>query len=471
MDVHTVAVDALKSEGQEKRLVSLVGCPGTGKTLCGWLVCYSLHHEAKTTLHLTIRGNLVIAVSAFKTKKIYQIAEWNFFMLREILTDTNCDVCIMDVGVKTPQQTNEIFTGVRTILENPEEPKPFLQVKFMGLVSGHGEENITGKEMHISKITQRLVLWSWTEEEFNALLKKMKESEKELPKEDAYSICGGSVRGLFSVDEVKQSIFKFFKKLNQHEIGKLHDLDVPASDEQHKQRNTLLAFRPAQKGDFRDGISGADFILRSEYVMHCIKHFQKANFQQVKQMYEMLLPRNAGAAGTAFEMLVQLFWSDVIHKKCEVELTLDWRDEGATPKQTIKIHGNAIQYQPNKIEDYDYKDADADPMLKGYFTPNTFHYPVLDSILRYEQEGQIKVLAIQVSIGQTHEHSEPRKNALLEKKVEGMPKPKLALWDFPVKGPKGRKCQWKNSPSEHWDLTYVQCEKFEKWFEFGHLRD
>ena len=164
-------------------------------------------------------------------------------------------------------------------------------------------------------------------------------------------------------------------------------------------------------------------------------------------------------------------WSDVIQKKCEVELTLDWRDEGATPKQTIKIHGNAIQYQPNKIEDYDYKDADADPMLKGYFTPNTFHYPVLDSILRYEQEGQIKVLAIQVSIGQPHEHSEPRKNALLEKKVEGMPKPKLALWDFPVKGPKGWKCQWKNSPSEHWDLTYVQCEKFEKWFEFGHLRD
>ena len=468
MDVHKVAMDALKSEGQEKRLVSLVGCPGTGKTLCGWLVCYSLHNEGKTTLHLTIRGNLVIVVLAFKTKKIYQIAEWNFFMLREILTETNCDVCIMDVGVKTPQQTNEIFTGVRTILENPEEPKPFLQVKFMGLVSGHGQRHIIGKEMHILKITQRLVLWSWTEEEFNALWKKMKEGEKELPREDAYSICGGSVRGLFSVDEVKDSIFEAVKDMSQDEVGKLHNLDVPASDEQHKQRNTLLAFRPAQKGDFCEGISGADFILRSEYVMHCIKHFQKANFQQVKQMYEMLLPRNAGAAGTAFEMLVQLFWSDVIQKKCEVELTLDWRDEGETPKQTIKIHGNAIQYQPNKIEDYDYKDADAVPMLKGYFTPNTFHYPVLDSILRYEQEGQMKVLAIQVSIGQTHEHCEPRKNALLEKKVEGMPKPKLALWDFPAKG---RKCQWKNSPSEHWDLTYVQCKKFEEWFEFGQLCD
>ena len=121
MDVHKVAMDAFKSEGQEKRLVSLVGCPGTGKTLCGWLVCYSLHNKGKTTLHLTIRGNLVIAVLAFKTKKIYQIAEWNFFMLREILTETNCNVCIMDVGVKTPQQTNEIFTGVRTILENPED--------------------------------------------------------------------------------------------------------------------------------------------------------------------------------------------------------------------------------------------------------------------------------------------------------------------------------------------------------------
>ena len=114
MDVHKVAMDVLKSEGQEKRLVSLVGCPGTGKTLCGWLVCYSLHNEGKKTLHLTIRGNEVIAVSAFKTKKIYQIAEWNFFMLREILTETKCNVCIMDVGVKSPQQTNEIFTGVRT---------------------------------------------------------------------------------------------------------------------------------------------------------------------------------------------------------------------------------------------------------------------------------------------------------------------------------------------------------------------
>ena len=160
--VHTVAVDALKSEGQEKRFVSLVGCPGTGKTLCGWLVCYSLHNKGKTTLHLTIRGNEVIVVSAFKTKKIYQIAEWNFFMLREILTETNCDVCIMDVGEKTPVETNAIFRGVRTILESSQKPKPFLQVKFMGLVSGHGEENIVGKEMHISKITQRLVLWSWT---------------------------------------------------------------------------------------------------------------------------------------------------------------------------------------------------------------------------------------------------------------------------------------------------------------------
>ena len=116
MDVHTVAVDVLKSEGQEKRLVSLVGCPGTGKTLCGWLVCYSLHHKGKKTLHLTIRGNLVIAVSAFKTKKIYRPVEWNVFMLEEILTETNCNVCIMDVGEKTPVETNAIFRGVRRML-------------------------------------------------------------------------------------------------------------------------------------------------------------------------------------------------------------------------------------------------------------------------------------------------------------------------------------------------------------------
>ena len=284
MDVHTVAVDVLKSEGQEKRLVSLVGCPGTGKTLCGWLVCYSLHHKGKKTLHLTIRGNLVIAVSAFKTKKIYRPVEWNVFMLEEILTETNCNVCIMDVGEKTPVETNAIFRGVRTILENPEEPKPFLQVKFMGLVSGHGEENIVGKEFNISDITQRLVLWSWTEEEFNALLKKMKASEKDFPKEDAYSICGGSVRGLFAVDRVKQSIHSTLQKMSQDEIGKLHNFDIPQGDQGHKQRNTLLAFRPRGTECFTEGISGAQQIHRSEYVMHCIKRGQKANFQQVKSM-------------------------------------------------------------------------------------------------------------------------------------------------------------------------------------------
>ena len=37
----------------------------------------------------------------------------------------------------------------------------------MGLVSGHGEETIVGKD-GLDECTQRLVLWSWSEQEFNA---------------------------------------------------------------------------------------------------------------------------------------------------------------------------------------------------------------------------------------------------------------------------------------------------------------
>ena len=71
LDVRDVAVDVLSAPVQEdaKRLVSLVGCPGTGKTWCGWLVAHALQNTKKKTLHVTIRGQEVIVVSEFKKKK------------------------------------------------------------------------------------------------------------------------------------------------------------------------------------------------------------------------------------------------------------------------------------------------------------------------------------------------------------------------------------------------------------------
>ena len=58
LDVRKVAVDVLSASVEEdaKRLVSLVGCRGTGKKWCGWLVARALHQAKKCTLHVTIRG-------------------------------------------------------------------------------------------------------------------------------------------------------------------------------------------------------------------------------------------------------------------------------------------------------------------------------------------------------------------------------------------------------------------------------
>ena len=100
--------------------------------------------------------------------------------------------------------------------------------------------------------------------------------------------------------------------------------------------------------------------------------------------------------------------------------------------------------------------------MTGYFTPKDFKYPVLDSLLRYKHGDAVMVLAIQISIAKTHQHGEPVQNTLLKEDAEGKPKPKLALWDFKAKD---RQCQWTPTTSDHWDLMYVECEAFTRWFE------
>ena len=64
LNVHTKAVKTLTVE--KIRFVSLVGCPGTGKTWCGWLVAYTLQKADTKTLHLTIRNTDVTAIADFK---------------------------------------------------------------------------------------------------------------------------------------------------------------------------------------------------------------------------------------------------------------------------------------------------------------------------------------------------------------------------------------------------------------------
>ena len=216
-DVHQVAVDVLSASVQKdaKRLVSLVGCPGTGKTWCGWLVAHALQKAGRGTLHVTIRGNEVIVVSQFKKKKTYEIADWNYFMLKQVLNENQCDVCIIDVGNKRPIQTHEIFQGVRTILESSAEPKPFPKVKFMGLVSGHAQENIIGKDRNID--AQKLVLWSWSEDDFQAYVEAAKGSAHTL-KEDVYDICGGSVRLWFKPEQDESNISEDVGQLQEQHM-------------------------------------------------------------------------------------------------------------------------------------------------------------------------------------------------------------------------------------------------------------
>ena len=96
LNVHNKAVEALQAE--EIRLVSLVGCPGTGKTWCGWLVAYTLQQKGKKTLHLTIRNRDVTAIANFETKQQYEEVHWNGHMLKQVLRESECQVCIVDVS-------------------------------------------------------------------------------------------------------------------------------------------------------------------------------------------------------------------------------------------------------------------------------------------------------------------------------------------------------------------------------------
>ena len=462
LDVRDVAVDVLSAPVQEdaKRLVSLVGCPGTGKTWCGWLVAHALQNKEKKTLHVTIRGKEVIVVSEFKKKKTYEVDDWKYSMLGQVLNENPCDVCIIDVGDKNPTESNDIFCGVRTILESSADPKPFPNVKFMCLVSGHAQENIIGKDRSIA--AQKLVLWSWSEDDFQSYFEASQGSANQL-KEHTYRICGGSVCLWFNPALDEANISDDVKQLEEQEMQRFLTPDHrPTSNTNGHQHSRLLAFFRSPKSmnegndDFTSGVGSAYIVPRSDYVIRSIKAHEKGSFSQFKKMYERLLPLNPGAAGTPFEILVHYFWEECINKKDNIQLKIT--DQHGLEKRTIMVDCSLLKpvAECKPVESWDDKGKDAvDANLLGYFTPkNKKNYPRLDSILRYKSAEQTEVLAIQVSIGATHQYGDKRKNALLE--AGG--KTSLALWDH---RDKDRKCVWKSHESDDWDLVYVRCREFD----------
>ena len=440
-------MDALKAE--KIRLVSLVGCPGTGKTWCGWLVAYTLQKEGKKPLHLTIRNTDVTAIADFKEKKQYEDVSWNGHMLKRVLRESKCQVCIVDVSMDKAEQAQDIFIGVRQLIEQARE---FPSVKFMGLMSGHGESKIIGKPF-IEEYTKPLVLWSWTAGEVQQLCTKLKVGV--LP---AYAVCGGSVRFLFQPCRDQTGIQRAVRGLEQADMAKLLALDLGVDDVDKKHRTGLLSFFPKDSSNeddesFEKGVSEAQPMPRSDFVIKCIKENEHAQFDEVAKMYRRLSKLNPGAAGSAFELLVHLFWQEASARKDTVVLHLK------SPKTSItevSVSCGEFESSPKSIEKHEKMEVGQD--LVGSFTPDSPYYRALDSILRYKWGGETKGLAIQISIAKQHGHGllQP-----LPKLLQGAKQ--LALWDFPPDKP----CKWDPEESEHWELLHVSCPAFDERMGFS----
>ncbi|CAE7520247.1 unnamed protein product, partial [Symbiodinium microadriaticum] len=440
LNVHTKAVKTLTVE--KIRFVSLVGCPGTGKTWCGWLVAYTLQKADTKTLHLTIRNTDVTAIADFKEA-----------------------VCIVDVSMNKPDAALDIFTGIQQLIERNQTE--FAGVKFMGLLSGHGQEKITGKQLSL-QVIQKLVLWSWSEEEVATLCTKLKDAGLEPPSDEAYKVCGGSVRYLFRHEEEARRTRDAVKGLSPDEMKRLLALDMPLDDQQGKNRSRLLSFFPvsgasnAVDESFAEGVSEARPMPRSDFVIKCIKENKSAKFEDVLAMYTQLEQLNAGAAGSTFELLVHLFWRDAVVRKNEVTLTLG--KQGTVDHQHVSVNCSQFIPNPGRIEDYDAEGTVFDHDLVGYFTPVNPRYPVLDSILRYKLAGETKCLAIQISIASKHKHGQLEPLPKLLPPPPAATKLQLALWDFP-KG--GKPCEWDPKDSDKWELLHVSCPAFDERMGFS----
>ena len=330
------------------------------------------------------------------------------------------------------------------------------------MVSGHGEETIVGKD-GLDECTQRLVLWSWSEQEFNAYYEAVKKDGKTEPlHEKAYGTCGGSFRYWFKTERDQAKMDRDVEQLSPQDMQRFLTPDHrPTSNANHHEHSRLLAFfrKPKEpEDDFKRGVVSAYIVPRSDYVIRSIRAHKKGTFSQMKKMYEALLPLNPGAAGTPFEILVHYFWEECIKEKGDIQLKLTDKNDKVQTTIVVKCAELKPVAECEPVERWDNK-GHVDTNLFGYFTlDNKSNYPRLDSILRYKSGRSAKVLAIQVSIGEEHTQGDKPNNALLQEKLKKCEKTKLALWDH---RDTGRKCVCKSHKSKDWDLVYVRCKEFD----------
>jgi len=385
-----------------------------------------------------------VAIINLSERKEYTVKQFDVFMLQQAITEAECQVCVLDVGGTLPQVSAEIFQGVRTLLEH----QAFSKVNIMGMLSGHGEETITGKQCLCTMPTQRLVMWSWTAEEVDALSKRMPGGLEE----GAFAVCGGSVRHLFQVKTDQDAILRAVSGLDQTQMRALLYGDVPTSDEGHRQRTRLMSFLPKRDGsDFKQGTVAARLVPRSDYVIQCIRENEHAEIGDVARMYHKLSAINPGAAGTAFELMVHIFWRDKVKGNAKVELRLihilPTNEDGR--EEDLVVDCSKLTEVVNNIEEWDDKEGE---LPLGYYTHKNARYPVLDSILRFRtHEETLRVLPIQVSIAAKHGHGD------LKHKLLDTEQKQLALWDYRAGG---KTCQWSPSTSDYWQLCRVECKEF-----------
>ncbi|CAE7249336.1 unnamed protein product, partial [Symbiodinium natans] len=219
----------------------------------------------------------------------------------------------------------------------------------------------------------------------------------------------------------------------------------------------------AEDKSFASGIMSAQPMPRSDFVIKNIKENEHAQFDEVAKMYRRLSNMNPGAAGSAFELLVHLFWQEATARKDTVPLTL--RKPGTDDLHWL-VSCAQFESRPRSIEEHEGMEIGND--IVGYFTPDSPRYPVLDSILRFKLADKTEVLAIQISTAIQHKHGLLEPLPKLLQLLPALPmatKPQLALWDFPPDKP----CKWNPEESAHWELLHVGCETFDERMR-GRLR-
>jgi len=409
-------------------------------------VAHTLQSQGVQTLHLTVRREATVAIITLSERKEYTVKQFGFLMLYQAITEAKCEVCVLDVGGTLPLVSEDIFIGVRTLLED----KAFSNVNIMGIFSGYGEETITGKQCLSTMPTQRLVMWSWTAEEVDALSKRMPGGIEE----GAFAVCGGSVRHLFEVKTDQDVILRAVKGMDETQMRAFAWLDAPTTDEGHRQRKHLLSFVPERDGsDFKQGTVAACRVPRSDYVIQCISENRYAKMEDVAIMYGKLSAIRSGAAGTIFKLMVHMFWREKVKDNAKVELRLIQilpTDEDG-PEEDLIVDCSKLTEVVDNIEEWDDKEGE---LPLGYYTHKNARYPVLDSILRFRtHEDTLRVLPIQVSIAAKHVHGDYK-----HKLLDTEPK-QLALWDYRLGG---KTCQWSPSTSGYWQLCRVECKEFNK---------